>query len=464
VLENQTLAGRWQALSVFPADFVELAATAVWDLRKGGGPDTAAAVDELTALPGRSLVRFDGRTLRYSLHDLVRPAARKAFGYVEGHPLDATTADRLRRGGDSRATTWEYWPRQTGCTPEGTTGCGPAWRSATGRRPTSRPLDLGGGEPGCGPARDRAVPGLPEPGRLHPGAPPGVADAGRVERVRGRGVPRPGRPPGGGEPRGEPGVARGARSCHEQELALAGEVGGPRLESKAMVNLGVVAMHLGDTRTAVTLIEGSLAIARRLGGRRGELSALGNLGIVYKHLGDVNRAIDNYQQALAVARARRPARRGGHARQPRDCVHHRRGLPGGAPPLPPAVCSSAGRPGTGTARGTLTVTWPMHWTAGTTAGGDQPRRTRPGHLRGNRTPSAEQARRQLDEWRGKASPNNPPDLEQTSRRHYSAGSGSEAVTDPTTGPHGDGRPFGGGRVHGFEDDRWIASGGWNTGL
>src|SRR5205085_2110038 len=80
----------------FPADFGAPAAAAVWDLKAGAEAGAAAAEDELTALLDRSLVQFDANIERYSLHDLMRPVARAAFDFVEGHLLQAGTTELLR--------------------------------------------------------------------------------------------------------------------------------------------------------------------------------------------------------------------------------------------------------------------------------------------------------------------------------------------------------------------------------
>lgn len=57
---------RWHALSVFPADFDEAAAAAVWELM----PDLAKPV--LNMLQSRSLVRHDPACRRYRLHERAR--------------------------------------------------------------------------------------------------------------------------------------------------------------------------------------------------------------------------------------------------------------------------------------------------------------------------------------------------------------------------------------------------------
>ncbi|HEX4606922.1 MAG TPA: NB-ARC domain-containing protein [Urbifossiella sp.] len=96
VRSNPEQAERWQMLAIFPADFDAEAAAVVWDLKAGDEPDADAAGDELTDLLDRSLLQYDEPTGRYSLYDLMRPVARDAFEYVDGHALHAGAADRLR--------------------------------------------------------------------------------------------------------------------------------------------------------------------------------------------------------------------------------------------------------------------------------------------------------------------------------------------------------------------------------
>src|SRR5262249_13615749 len=95
VREKPALAERWQMLSVFPANFKSGAAAAVWELKRGDKLDIDSAENELTSLLDSSLVQFEADTDRYSLHDLIRPIAREAFDFVEGHPLQAGSADRI---------------------------------------------------------------------------------------------------------------------------------------------------------------------------------------------------------------------------------------------------------------------------------------------------------------------------------------------------------------------------------
>ncbi len=83
-------AARLQALSVFPGDFDDAAAAAVW-----GFDDVDIAFEQLDNLLSRSLI-LEAEGGRWELHDLFRPIAQQAFVYVEdGHPLKGTGASRI---------------------------------------------------------------------------------------------------------------------------------------------------------------------------------------------------------------------------------------------------------------------------------------------------------------------------------------------------------------------------------
>jgi tetratricopeptide (TPR) repeat protein len=53
---------------------------------------------------------------------------------------------------------------------------------------------------------------------------------------------------------------------------------------------------------AIEYCKQALAISREIGDRRSEGNHLGNLGVAYRDLGQVERAIEHYQQALAISR------------------------------------------------------------------------------------------------------------------------------------------------------------------
>jgi len=98
------------------------------------------------------------------------------------------------------------------------------------------------------------------------------------------------------------GETRRALGFYEQRLVIAREIGDLRGEGAALGNLGVAYGALGDTRRAVEFLEQRLAIARDMGDRRGEAYALGNLGVTYATLGELRRAVEFYEHQLIIAR------------------------------------------------------------------------------------------------------------------------------------------------------------------
>ena len=97
VREDPESAARWQMLTVFPTQFDAEATAMVCELLDGDGRelDLEAADDALTALMDRSLVQYDTRFKRYSLHDLMRPVAREVFSYGVDHPFGRGSRERL---------------------------------------------------------------------------------------------------------------------------------------------------------------------------------------------------------------------------------------------------------------------------------------------------------------------------------------------------------------------------------
>jgi nucleoside phosphorylase len=75
VRDNVDLATRWHFLSDWPADFAADAAAAAWDMEA----DELAVLEDLSKLVDRSLLLFDETSLRYRLHDLMKPIAAGLF-------------------------------------------------------------------------------------------------------------------------------------------------------------------------------------------------------------------------------------------------------------------------------------------------------------------------------------------------------------------------------------------------
>ncbi len=311
VKTNPEQAERWQMLAVFPADFDAEAAAAVWDLKTEDKLDTTTALDELTNLLDRSLLQFDEPTGRYSLHDLMRPVARDAFEFVEGHPLHAGSAERLqtaerrfakhyemvlsaandlyRKGHDGVVRGLKLFDQEAANIQAG-------WTWANVNRKTDQlATEL------CRdyPLRAGHILDLRQPARTQI-----VWLECAVEACRSLSDRR-----GEGRALGNLGIAHRvlgdahtAITFHQQTLAIFREIGDRREEGNALGNLGGAHRVLGDARTAITFYEQRLVIARELGDRWGEGAALGNLGNAHADLGDARTAITFYGQGLAIAR------------------------------------------------------------------------------------------------------------------------------------------------------------------
>lgn len=95
---------------------------------------------------------------------------------------------------------------------------------------------------------------------------------------------------------------RQAIEFYEQALAIAQENGDRRSEGIWLGNLGNVYLKLGDVRKAVEFYEQDLAIAREIGDHKGEGSSLNNLGSAYADLGEARKAIEYHEESLTIAR------------------------------------------------------------------------------------------------------------------------------------------------------------------
>lgn len=96
------------------------------------------------------------------------------------------------------------------------------------------------------------------------------------------------------------GETRRAIEFYEQRLAIAREIGDRRGEGNALGNLGIAYANLGETRRAVEFHEQALVVSREIGDRRTEAAVLGNLGVTYERLGEPRRALEFYEQDLII--------------------------------------------------------------------------------------------------------------------------------------------------------------------
>lgn len=95
VAEDEALALRWEALSVFPGDFDAYAAAEVWGMHQEKDLGMIAATDALTSLMDRSLVRYYVDSNRYELHDLIRPLARNVFRHAKNQAQQPGVCERI---------------------------------------------------------------------------------------------------------------------------------------------------------------------------------------------------------------------------------------------------------------------------------------------------------------------------------------------------------------------------------
>ncbi|MBW4589131.1 CHAT domain-containing protein [Aetokthonos hydrillicola Thurmond2011] len=93
-----------------------------------------------------------------------------------------------------------------------------------------------------------------------------------------------------------------ASQSWQQALMIYRQIKDRKSEGKALGNLGLAYLHLGDYAKAIDYEQQYLAIARQIKDRQGEGAALGDLGLVYDSLGEYAKAIDYQQQALTIVR------------------------------------------------------------------------------------------------------------------------------------------------------------------
>jgi tetratricopeptide (TPR) repeat protein len=325
----------WRSLSVFPADFDDAAAAAVWEI------DEQAANDWLGDLEAASLIEYDTIQRRYRLHDLASEFAaskltpderdnaslhhaRHFVGVLSGadklymngreNVLKGLTLFDLERTNINAGQAWAAAHLETGdkaaqlCSdyPDAGAYCLefcqhprneriPWLEAALAAAQKLRKRDAEGrhlgnlgitykdiGEPGK--AIDfyqKQLKMVHEIGDRH-GEGNALGNLGNVYYLLGE--------------------MRKAIEYHEQSLQIAHEIGDRRGEGTVLSNLGSAYKDMGEPRKAIEYHEQALEISRELGDRRSEGNTLGNLGNAYADLSDPRRAIDNYEQALILSR------------------------------------------------------------------------------------------------------------------------------------------------------------------
>ena len=89
---------------------------------------------------------------------------------------------------------------------------------------------------------------------------------------------------------------------YEKQLEITRRIGDERGEGDALGNIGIAYTNLGEYHEAIVFYEKQLEITRRIGDERGEGNTLGSIGIAYADLGDYRRAIGFYEKQLEITR------------------------------------------------------------------------------------------------------------------------------------------------------------------
>jgi tetratricopeptide (TPR) repeat protein len=291
---SEELRLRWRMLAVFPGNFDEAGAAAVWEV------EDEAAREMLGEMIAFSLVEWNDDAGRYRLHDLARvfadsrlSNAERSVGarrHAEHYQRVLASADALYlKGGDGIVRGLALFDRE-----RANIDSGQAWAAAYIESDESAAtlciayLDAG--------AEMFHL-------RRHPREWIWLLEAmlTAARRFNRRDAER--------RALGNLGIAyqrlgdfSHAIEFYNQSLNTARETGDRNSEGRMLHNLGVAHEALGEPRNALELYEQALAIFREIGDRRNEGTALGNIGVVYDELGEPLLAIERHEQRLVIAR------------------------------------------------------------------------------------------------------------------------------------------------------------------
>ncbi len=98
------------------------------------------------------------------------------------------------------------------------------------------------------------------------------------------------------------GEYRKAIGFYEKQLEITRRIQDAWGEGNALGNIGIAYTNLGEYRKAIGFFEKQLEITRRTGDARGEGNTLGSIGIACVDLGDYRRAIGFYEKQLEITR------------------------------------------------------------------------------------------------------------------------------------------------------------------
>ncbi len=285
----------WRMLAVFPASFKRGAAAAVWGL------DEDAARDLLSKFNRMSLLDYDEKNERYSLHDLLAEFARgklskeenfsASFNHANYFMKLAGDADELYLEGGQKilqglALFDSEWTHIQ---------AGQGWAAAN-RNASKEITELVMMFPGVSAyCLDLRLPPRAKINWLQSA----VTAARALERKDMEGVHLGNL----GLAYADLGEARKAIEFYEQALSIAREIGDRRGEGNALGNLGSAYLNLGEARKAIEFYEQALAIAREIGDRRGEGNALFNMSLALHGLGEKEKALSYAKKALEIFEA-----------------------------------------------------------------------------------------------------------------------------------------------------------------
>ena len=293
---------RWAVLSVFPSDFSQDAAAAVWGLidpaaEVGDAHIIDEATDLLDDLVAVSLVEFDPASSRYRLHDLLRDLAREFFAaYGDKHEAELRharyfvgilrVADGLHRDGYIQAAIElleREWPNvasaQSWATSRGGSDSAADHLATTFYEVGSQLLGL---QLDPRTTITWLADSLAASERLGHHGEALLARVRLAEALNGVGDHR--------------------RAIHHARLALAAarQAGDRAVEGAILGILGIANSLLGMNQRALVLHSRHLAIARERGDLADQGKALGNLGITCDRLKDRDSAARYYEQALPI--------------------------------------------------------------------------------------------------------------------------------------------------------------------
>jgi len=284
----------WRTLSVFPASFVWMAASAMWELEE----DKTAKF--LGLLKRCGLLEYDETSSRYSLHDLLADYARSQM--EDGEEQDAylkhashymevmEITDRLYQGGGDKMLQglrlfdleWENIRSAQD------------WISGhSGDSNQIAELEMSFPNASVYCLNLRLAPRQRIKWLIN-----AITAARKLNRKDVEGAHFGSL----GNAYLDLGEVHKAIEFYKKQLVIARKIGDRHSEGNALGNLGNAYADLGKPRKAIEFYKKQLVIVRKTGERQGEGNALGSLGIAYKDLGEVRKAIKYGKQALLIDR------------------------------------------------------------------------------------------------------------------------------------------------------------------